>query len=229
MAGSSASASSASSIETAPTWRRGRGCRRRSAWLTPAPQPSMSVETCCSPVPEAPISPMSPRRTSLAKPSGTPPMIAVPQSGPMTSNPRSCASRLSADLLLERHVVAEHEHAHAEPQRLACLRRGVGAGGRDDRQVRRRPGPRAHAAGAARRRGRAAARRAGSAPRRRRRRRRRRSIVGIDGDRRSLAPAAAASSASRPAAPSTSLLDAVAMTRLALPRRERPRARRRPA
>ena len=48
------------------------------------------------PVPEAPIMPMSPCGTTLAKPSGTPPMIAVPQSGPITKRPRSRALRLSA-------------------------------------------------------------------------------------------------------------------------------------
>ena len=40
--------------------------------------------------------PMSPRGTTLAKPRGTPPMIAVPQSGPITKRRRSRASRLSA-------------------------------------------------------------------------------------------------------------------------------------
>ena len=40
--------------------------------------------------------PTGPRRTTLAKPSATPETIAVPQSGPMTSTPASCAARLSA-------------------------------------------------------------------------------------------------------------------------------------
>ena len=40
--------------------------------------------------------PMAPRRTRLAKPSGTPPTMAVPQSGPISSRPRRSASRLSA-------------------------------------------------------------------------------------------------------------------------------------
>ena len=40
--------------------------------------------------------PMSPRGTALAKASGAPPMMAVPQSGPITSRPSSRASRLSA-------------------------------------------------------------------------------------------------------------------------------------
>ena len=48
------------------------------------------------PVPDAPMMPMSPRGTTLAKPSGTPAMIAVPQSGPITNRPLSRASRLSA-------------------------------------------------------------------------------------------------------------------------------------
>ena len=37
---------------------------------------------------------MLPRRTALAKPSGTPPMMAVPQSGPINSSPRRVASCL---------------------------------------------------------------------------------------------------------------------------------------
>ena len=40
--------------------------------------------------------PISPRGTTLAKASGAPAMSAVPQSGPMTSSPRSFARRFSA-------------------------------------------------------------------------------------------------------------------------------------
>ena len=42
-------------------------------------------------VPDAPTSPIAPRRTRLANPSPTPLMIAVPQSGPITSRPFDCA------------------------------------------------------------------------------------------------------------------------------------------
>ena len=48
------------------------------------------------PVPEAPMIPMSPLGTALANANGTPAMMAVPQSGPMTRSPRSRASRFSA-------------------------------------------------------------------------------------------------------------------------------------
>ena len=39
---------------------------------------------------------ISPRGTTLAKAKGTPPIMAVPQSGPMTSSPRSAASSFRA-------------------------------------------------------------------------------------------------------------------------------------
>ena len=45
---------------------------------------------------DAATRPTGPGRTTLAKPSATPETIAVPQSGPMTSTPASCAARLSA-------------------------------------------------------------------------------------------------------------------------------------
>jgi hypothetical protein len=66
------------------------------AWLTPSPSRSMSEVSSCRPVPEAPMHPIAPRRTWLAKPRRRPSMIAVPQSGPRRSRPRSAASRLSA-------------------------------------------------------------------------------------------------------------------------------------
>src|SRR5262249_40890537 len=47
-------------------------------------------------VPEAATMPILPRGTTLANASGAPPMIAVPQSGPIISKPRCFASRLSA-------------------------------------------------------------------------------------------------------------------------------------
>ena len=66
------------------------------AWLMPPPMRWICVLTSCKPVPEAATSPIEPERTALAKPKGTPPMMAVPQSGPITSRPRRVASRLSA-------------------------------------------------------------------------------------------------------------------------------------
>jgi hypothetical protein len=56
----------------------------------------MSDMTSCSPAPDAAAIPMRPRGTALAKPSGTPSRTAVPQSGPIISNDRSAAYRLSA-------------------------------------------------------------------------------------------------------------------------------------
>ncbi len=51
--------------------------------------------TCCAPVPEAATTPTDPARTTLAKPSATPPTWAVPQSGPMTSTSAAAAASLS--------------------------------------------------------------------------------------------------------------------------------------
>ena len=53
------------------------------------------VATSWSPVPAAATTPTGPRRTRLANPSAAPPMIAVPQSGPMQSRPASRPIRLS--------------------------------------------------------------------------------------------------------------------------------------
>ena len=52
--------------------------------------------TCCAPVPEAATMPTDPGCTTLANPSATPPMCAVPQSGPMTSTSAAAAASLSA-------------------------------------------------------------------------------------------------------------------------------------
>src|SRR5438067_1007672 len=59
--------------------------------------------TSWSPVPEAAAMPIRPRGTALAKPSGTPPTIAVPQSGPIRNRPRARAYDTSHRL----HVVRE--------------------------------------------------------------------------------------------------------------------------
>ena len=51
---------------------------------TPEPSSWMRAVTSWVPVPDAPTTPIGPRRTTFAKPSGMPLTIAVPQSGPMT-------------------------------------------------------------------------------------------------------------------------------------------------
>ena len=93
---SDASASRPASIVSPPT----SSLRSRPpvpiACETPAPSRSTSAVTCCRPVPEAATQPMAPRRTLFANASGTPSMIAVPQSGPITSSWRFAAARLSA-------------------------------------------------------------------------------------------------------------------------------------
>ena len=61
---------------------------------TPEPSSWMRAVTSCVPVPEAPTTPIGPRRTTFANPSGMPLTIAVPQSGPMTIRSRSSAARL---------------------------------------------------------------------------------------------------------------------------------------
>ena len=61
---------------------------------SPDPDGSETFEGEETPEPEeseAPINPIRPRRILLAKPSATPLMIAVPQSGPITRSPRSLA------------------------------------------------------------------------------------------------------------------------------------------
>ena len=63
---------------------------------TPTPSRDSRQQTSWVPVPEAPTMPIGPRATRLAKPRPTPSMIAVPQSGPMTSSPASRPRALSA-------------------------------------------------------------------------------------------------------------------------------------
>jgi hypothetical protein len=66
------------------------------ASLTPSPARERTTLTSWMPVPAAPTMPIAPRRTSLAKHSGTPPRIAVPHPGPISSFPRETESRLSS-------------------------------------------------------------------------------------------------------------------------------------
>ena len=63
---------------------------------TPEPARSSSTLASWAPVPAAATIPTGPRRTTFAKPSPTPPSIAVPHSGPITSRPRSAPRRLRA-------------------------------------------------------------------------------------------------------------------------------------
>ena len=94
--GSASSRRSAASIIAPPTLASRSRPPTPIAWDTPDPARSIRQLTCWRPVPEAPISPMSPRRTAFAKPSGTPSRMAVPQSGPISSRPRETARRLSS-------------------------------------------------------------------------------------------------------------------------------------
>ncbi len=66
------------------------------AWLIPRPRFETMQLTSWIPVPAAPTMPTGPRFTTLAKPSATPPMIAVPQSGPITMRPSRSAFRFRA-------------------------------------------------------------------------------------------------------------------------------------
>ena len=94
--------------------RTGRGRRRRGSARPRRRRRRGAPSGCWAPVPDAATMPTGPGRTTLAKPSPTPPTTAVPQSGPMTSSPRSGGAPLERDLLLDRHVVAEH---HRRPGR----------------------------------------------------------------------------------------------------------------
>ena len=62
------------------------------AFVTPLPMRSMIVVTSWIPVPDAPTTPMSPSATVLVNANGTLWIIPVPQSGPITKRPFSCAN-----------------------------------------------------------------------------------------------------------------------------------------
>ncbi len=62
----------------------------------PPPRRSIWTMTSWSPVPEAPTRPTDPSCTALLKANGSPHIRPVPQSGPITSSPRSSAFFLSA-------------------------------------------------------------------------------------------------------------------------------------
>ena len=95
VAESASSMASAASVLIPPTGSlRSRPPTPR-ACETPYPACAIRLDTSCMPVPDAPMIPIAPCGIWLAKASGTPPMMAVPQSGPMTNNPAATASRLS--------------------------------------------------------------------------------------------------------------------------------------
>ena len=94
VSGSAARAASACLVERAATAEdRSRPPTPRQ-WLMPTPAASSRHMTCWAPVPEAATRPTEPGRTTLAKPSATPPTTAVPQSGPMTSTSAAAAASL---------------------------------------------------------------------------------------------------------------------------------------
>ena len=68
--------------------------------------------------------------TTLANPSPTPSMMAVPQSGPITRTPAIQGSTLERHLVLDRHVVAEDHHVAAGLNRVHGLQQSGRAGNR---------------------------------------------------------------------------------------------------
>ena len=71
----------------------------------PTPAAASSTAASCAPVPAAATIPTGPDGTTLQKPSPTPPSIAVPHPGPITSSPASRPRRLSATSSDDGHVV----------------------------------------------------------------------------------------------------------------------------
>ena len=138
VAGSSASAASPCSIVMPPISSLRSRPPVPSACDTPPPALWIRHVTSCKPVPDAATSPMSPRRTTLAKPSGTPLTIAVPQSGPMTMRSWSRAyvlivSSSATETLSEKSITLR-----PDASALQRLGRRVIAGHRDEREVRLR-------------------------------------------------------------------------------------------
>ena len=103
----------AAKVDSAPTSRSRSRLPTPIACEMPSPACAIRQVTSCVPVPEAPMTPMSPRGTRLAKASGVPPMMAVPQSGPMHQAAQRLAFALQRHLLGQGHVVAEDHHVEA--------------------------------------------------------------------------------------------------------------------
>ena len=149
VAGSESSSARAASVARPPTAPdRSRPPTPRT-WVTRTPASSRRQVRCCAPVPDAATTPTpgpgrSGRRT-FENPSPTPPTIAVPQSGPITSTPAPRGRVLESDLLRERDVVGEQENVPAGGDRIerGCQRCGTGRGDRNDRVVRARGARRA--------------------------------------------------------------------------------------
>ncbi len=125
VSGSAASASMPSSIISPPTSAERSRPPVPMACETPPPRRWMTLETSWMPVPAAPTMPIGPRRTALAKASGRPPRMAVPQSGPISSNPRPAASCLSAtssasDTLSEKSITCRPSASARRASRAAC-------------------------------------------------------------------------------------------------------------
>ena len=96
VAGSASRAASASRVARPPTASDRSRPPTPSTCETPTPAMSSRQEICCAPVPDAATRPTGPERTTLANPRATPETIAVPQSGPITRTPASCAACLRA-------------------------------------------------------------------------------------------------------------------------------------
>ena len=95
------------------------------AWEIPSPDSARRQITCCRPLPDAETNPTRPLGTALAKPRGTPFMIAVPQSGPIINRPRLIAccfrstSSSSVTLSLKSNTLSPRSRAFLA-SRAAC-------------------------------------------------------------------------------------------------------------
>ena len=101
----------------------------------PPPAASTAAMASCIPVPAAPAIPIPPGRATLQKPRPTPPMCAVPQSGPMTSRFLSRPMRLSATSSCNGHIVAEDEAVEAITEGALGLAAHARAGNREKGEI----------------------------------------------------------------------------------------------
>ena len=93
--GSSSRACSAAMVERPATALDRSRPPTPSAAVTPTPAASSRHSSCWQPVPDAATMPTGPGSTECENPRPTPPITAVPQSGPRTSSPRSAATSFS--------------------------------------------------------------------------------------------------------------------------------------
>src|SRR3954453_18048100 len=153
VAGSSARACSPCSIEMPPTSSDRSWPPVPRAWETPAPSWWTRTVTSWVPVPEAPTTPIGPRRTTLGKPGGSPLTRGGPAPDDVGEAERDAVDdggaavgahhheaviagvRLQLDLVGDGDVVAEDHDVETEPDRLHRLRRRVVAGYRDQGEV----------------------------------------------------------------------------------------------